>query len=85
MSRKNWYCDQCGEKAAVFALQPLLKVKACPPHSLDLMKKHPSVFTIAAIDFIERTEDYADYVVRRDIVQKVQGTLTVLQERCESN
>jgi len=84
MSR-NLYCEQCGEEATVFALQPPLKIKACPQHAHDLIKKYPSIFNIDAFNFIEAPEDYSGYVVKRDIAQKCQGSLTVLQERCETN
>ena len=85
MSQKNLYCDQCGEAASVFALQPPLKMKACELHAVALMKKHPSIFTIDAYEFIETPEDYPEYVVRRNTVQKCRGSLTALQERCETN
>lgn len=49
------------------------------------MEKHPSVFIIASYDFIDRVEDYPEYIKRREISQKCQGSLTILQERCESN
>ena len=64
MSHKNLYCDLCGEEATVFALQPPQKAKACAEHSSVLTLKHSSVFAIAAFDFIERPEDYAEYVGR---------------------
>ena len=44
-----------------------LKIKACALHMAVLMEKHPSVFTIAAFDFIERPEGYAEYTARRSI------------------
>ena len=85
MSRKNLFCDQCGEEVTVYALQPPLKFKACPRHALALVQKNSSVFDISAFDFVDTAKDYAQYVGRRDIAQKCQGTLTVLQERCEAN
>lgn len=85
MSQKNLYCDQCGNEASVFALQPPLKVKTCPEHVGELMEKHPSVFTIAAYNFIDQVEDYSEYIKRCDLSQKCQGSLTALQERCENN
>ena len=85
MSLRNLYCDQCGEEATVFALQSPLKFKACPLHALPLIQKYSSVLDIAAFDFVDEAEDYAEYISRRDIAQKCQGSLTVLQERCETN
>lgn len=85
MSQKNLYCDQCGSEATVFALQPPAKIKACAQHVSDLMGKYSSVFVIAAYDFIERTEDYAEYEERRNSSQKCLGVLTTLKERCERN
>ena len=54
---QNLYCDQCSQRATVFALQPPLKVKVCAKHASALFEKHPSVFTIAAFSFIETSED----------------------------
>ena len=87
MERKNLYCDQahCGQEASVFVLQPPTKIKACRVHGMDLMEKHLSVFSIAAYDFIESMEDYTEYVARREVEQKCQGTILALQERCEEN
>lgn len=85
MSHQNLFCDQCGHEATVFALQPPLKVKACAEHSVHLIAKYSTAYSIVAYDFIERAEDIAEYEERREIVSKCRGTITTLQERCEEN
>lgn len=55
MSQKRLFCYFC-EKEAVFALQPPLKMKACPEHTALLNKQHSSVFNLYD-DFIEGEED----------------------------
>lgn len=85
MSESNLLCDQCGQEAAVFSLQPPFKVKACRTHAVHLMEKHFSVFSIAAYNFIECAEDYAEYEARTDIVSQCQLTLSTLQQRNESS
>lgn len=85
MAQRNLFCDQCGDDATVFAVQPPLKVKACKEHAASLISKQDMVFSIAAYQFIECAEDCAEYLARQKIAQKCQGTLISLQERCESN
>jgi hypothetical protein len=87
MSQRNLYCDQanCGQEASVFAIQFSAKIKVCRMHGMNLTEKYASVFSIAAYDFIETMEDYPEYVARRNAAEKLKGTVTVLQERCESN
>ena len=84
MSQKNLYCDICGDPASAFALQPA-KVRACPKHASNLMDKNSSVFTIDAFPFIERPEDYLDYVARRDFATRCQANITDFKERSERN
>ena len=78
-------CDQCGQDAHVFALQASLKVKACKEHSVQLMEKHSTIFSIAAYHFIEQAENYPEYERRRNLATMHQGSFAALKERCDSN
>lgn len=81
MSEKNLYCDQCGNEASDFPLHLPLKINACPEHVGKLMERHPSVFIIAAYNFIDQAEDYPEYIKRSDLSQKSQWSLIMLRER----
>lgn len=85
MAQANLFCDQCGHEAIVFTLQPPFKATACQAHQSSLADKCPSLFPIAAYDFVEREEDYAEYVGRQETGKTGRVFLTMLSERCDAN
>ena len=82
----NLICDQanCGRLATVFGLKGSTKEKCCEEHILALTRKEMTIYTIAAFNFIQCTEDVTLYETRRKRIVAGVGNLGILSSFYEA-